>query len=203
MKYELPVAGRKVKPQQVTALHLFSALAFIGTGAIIFVYNFQITYWGLALMTLGVLLAIVVIARNRVVTHGKANMLFRGLELGVSLALMALSLKEQWKFPIAIFSMLSAALLFSLYWERDASEQLLVVIDEGGIRLPATSRRRHIPWAEVEQVLIRFGILSIDCRNNMLYQFSLSAEIADATAIERASDNWIEQNKPAPGVADW
>ena len=81
MEYELPVADKKVKPHQVTALHLICALAFIGTGAIIFVYNYTITYWGLALLIGGIMLTIATIARNKWLITRNINTIFRIVEL--------------------------------------------------------------------------------------------------------------------------
>ncbi|GAA4459772.1 hypothetical protein GCM10023093_01360 [Nemorincola caseinilytica] len=180
MVFDLPIRGDKVKPQQVTALHLFCSLAFIGTGAIIYVYNFQITYWGLALLLAGLLMAALTVGRNKWVTSRYVNVAFRVIELLISLSMLTLSLIEQWKFPIGIFSVLSAAIAFSIFWERGAGQQLYIRIDEGGLRMPVTSRRRSIPWQDVERVLLRYGILSIDCTDNKLYQ----VEVSDTSGID-------------------
>ncbi|MBL7692489.1 MAG: hypothetical protein JNM41_12935 [Flavipsychrobacter sp.] len=180
MVFELPVTGSKVKPQQLTALHLFCGLAFLGTGAIIYVYNFEITYWGLALLIAGQALITVTIAKNRWITGRKVNKMFRFLELAVALAIAALSFIEQWKFPIVIFTVLVAAIVFSLYWERDAGQQLQVRVDESGVHLPVTARRRFIAWKEIDQVMLRYGVLSIDCIDNKLFQFDVSATTAPA-----------------------
>ncbi len=178
MVFELPVTGTKVKPQQLTALHLFCGLAFLGTGAIIYVYNFEITYWGLALLIAGLALITVTIAKNKWITGRSINKVFRFLELAVALAIAALSFSEQWKFPIVIFTVLVAAIVFSLYWERDAGQQLHVRVDESGVHLPVTARRRFIAWKEIDQVMLRYGVLSIDCIDNKLFQFDVSATTA-------------------------
>lgn len=204
MAFDLPVKGDKVKPQQITALHLFCGLAFIGTGAIIYVYNFEITYWGLALLLAGMLLSLLTIVKNRLIIRPPLNIVVRAAELLISVALLMLSLKEQWKFPIGIFSVLSAAILFSLYWERTAGQQLYIHVDEQGIKMPVTSRRRHIAWWDVEEVLLRYGVLSVDCIDNKLYQADLAANanidsvkfeayckaMVDANIEKRVKNNW-------------
>ncbi len=179
MVFDLPVTGEKVKPQQVTALHLFCGLAFVGTGAIICVYNYEIPEWGGAILGAGILLLATAIFRNKWLIGKQANRVVRVLELLISVAIALLSFKEQWKFPSGIFSVLSAAILFSLYWERDAGQALGVHVDEAGVHLPVTSRKRFVGWVEIEQVLLRYGVLSIDCVDNKLYQFDVSANTVD------------------------
>lgn len=203
MKYDLPVKGDKVRHQQVTALHLFCGLAFIGTGAIIYVYNFQITWWGFALMIVGIALATMTIIRNKFVTKPSVNLLFRVAELLISLSVLILSVIEWWKFPMGIFGALSAAILFSVYWERSAGQQLYINIDDTGIRLPATFRRRFIKWSEVDQVLLRHGILSIDCLDNKLYQASVSAITADSAQFESYCTAQIAANVGDRVKNDW
>jgi hypothetical protein len=188
MEFDLPVTGEKVKPQQITALHLFSGLAFVGAGAIIAVYNYEIPRWGGALLVAGLALLALTMFRNRWVVRKPVNRALRIVELAISLAIAALSFVEQWKFPSGIFSVLSAAILFSLYWERDAGQQLYVHIDETGVRLPVTSRRRFIGWAEIEQVLLRYGVLSVDCIDNKLYQ----TDVAGSTVDEAQFDEWCK-----------
>jgi hypothetical protein len=203
MLFELPVSGTKVKPQQLTALHLFCGLAFVGTGAIIYVYNFEITYWGAALLAAGTLLIGFTIARNKWITGRKVNKIMRVLELLVALAIAALSFKEQWKFPMGIFSVLVAAIIYSLYWERDAGQQLTVRVDETGVHLPSTSRRRFIPWHEIEQVLLRYGVLSVDTLSNNLYQFDVSATTADVASFHTFCNEQIEAGISKRKGADW
>jgi hypothetical protein len=203
MVFELPVTGQKVKQQQVTALHLFSGLAFVGTGAIICVYNNKIPMWGAAILAAGIVLLVVSIFRNRWLTGRQANRVVRVLELGVSLGIAGLSFAEQWKFPLGIFSVLSAAILFSLYWERDAGQALQVVVDEAGVHLPVTSRKRFLSWAEVEQVLLRYGVLSIDCVDNKLYQYDVSAFTADEEIFDAFCKSQVANSIGDRGKDDW
>src|ERR1700740_1331683 len=139
MVYNLPVDEVKVKPHQITTLHLVCALAFMVTGAIIFRYNFIITDWGLGLLIAGITLAIITIAKNSLVTKHKINIVLRWVEMAIALTVAIYSITQQWKFPSGIFGVLSAVLLFALYYERDAGQQMGIHIDDEGVRLPATS----------------------------------------------------------------
>lgn len=203
MVFDLPVMGERVKPQQVTALHLFCSLAFMGTGAIIFIYNYQITYWGLALLIAGIALVVLTIFKNKWVIGHKINLILRIKELAISVAIAALSYYEQWKFPIIIFTSLTVAILFSLYWERGIGKRLYAHIDEAGVRLPATSRRRFIGWVNIEQVLLRHGVLSIDCVDNKLYQFDVSGYSADDEAFEAFCKAQVAANAGKRKKDEW
>jgi hypothetical protein len=203
MVYELPVADKKVKPHQVTALHLICALAFIGTGAIIFVYNYTITYWGLGLLIVGILLAITTITRNKWLITRNINTVFRVIELCIALSLSVLSAVNSWKFPIIIFSVLSTAILFALYWERTALAPMKVEIADDGVKLPVTSRTRFLPWTEIEQVVYKYGILTVDCLNNTLYQWNIMDNGTDKERLEAYCYAMIEENKKNRRTDDW
>lgn len=203
MVFDLPVTGDKVKPQQVTALHLFSGLAFIGTGAIICIYNYEIPEWGAAILAAGILLIWLTIFRNKWITQKHINRYMRLAELMVSLSIAALSFYEQWKFPSGIFSVLSAAILFSIYWERDAGQQLYVQIDDQGVKMPITSRRRFIAWNEIEQVMLKYGVLSIDCLDNKLVQVDVSRNSISEDDFNVFCKKQVEGNISKRVKNDW
>jgi hypothetical protein len=143
------------------------------------------------------------IFKNKWLIRKPVNRAVRIVELLIALSIAALSFKEGWKFPSGIYSVLSAVILFSLYWERDAGQQLFVHIDESGVRMPVTSRKRFIAWSEIDQVLLNYGVLTIDCIDNKLFQTdvagnSVNLEMFDAFCKEqvaahmdkRRNDNW-------------
>ncbi len=195
MVYDLLLEEEKVKPQQVTALHLICAFAFIGAGAIIFRYNFVITMWGLALLIAGIMLLGVILFKNKWVISKKTNPVLRIAELLVALWIAVYSLMQQWKFPVGIFGVLSAAILFALYWERSANKSQSIYIDDEGVKLPVTSRRRFIPWTGIEQVVLRFGTLSIDCVDNRLFQWNIANPEFDNEIFEAYCLAKVEENR--------
>ncbi len=203
MTYDLQVADEKVKPHQITTLHLVSALAFIVAGAIIFRYNYDITYQGLALMVAGILLALITIVKNQLVTGRSSNIVFRFIELAISLAIAVYSVIHGWRFPIGIFSMLSAAIIFAVYWERSAGTPLYIHIEDDGVRLPVTSRKRFIPWTEIEQVVLRYGILSVDCTNNQLHQWTIPVANVAVSELEKFCSDKVEEYRPKRRNDDW
>lgn len=203
MEYKLQLVEQKVKQQQVTALHLITSLAFLGAGAIIFIYNYVITYWGLALLILAIGLLVVTIAKNRMVTAPANNTKLRTIELVISLALLGYSIYERWRFPMGMFGVLSAVLAFAVFWERKANVAQYVIISEDGIDIPAGIRGKLLEWPGIEEVLLRFGTLSIDCTDNHLYQWSIQQPSFDKDAFEAFCKQQVAGHLDKRPKNDW
>jgi hypothetical protein len=203
MSYDVPVIDEKVKPHQVTTLHMVCALAFIVTGAIIVTYNYTIPMWGGAILSAGILLTILVMAKNKWVISKKVNPVIRIIELLLAICIAAYSLQQHWKFPALIFGALSAVILFALFWERTAGSPLSVHLDESGIKLPASSTKRFKPWTEVDEVLLRFGILTINCTDNSLLQWNVADKEIENKALEAWCTTQVEENKSKRRNDDW
>lgn len=203
MIYDLPLEEGKVKPHHITTLHLMCALAFMVTGGIIFRYNFIITTWGAALMCIGIALLALTMFRNKWLTGGSINTAVRILELAISLTVGVYSIIEHWKFPATIFGILSAALVFGLYWERASGNALSLLIDENGVRLPVTSRQRFLKWTEIEQIVLRFGAITINCADNRLFQWNLGNANVDAGLLEAYCEAQVEANRSKRKNDDW
>ena len=174
MEYTFQLTEEKVKRHQVTALHLTCALAFLGAGAIIYVYNFEIKTWGLDLIIIALAMLVITITQNRWITRAPGNLIMRFVELVLSVALCGYSYTQGWKFPIGMFGVLSAGLIYAMIWERTASSRQFVNLSDAGIKLPADSRRRFVEWSEVNEVIMKFGTLSVDCVDNRLYQWNVA-----------------------------
>ncbi len=195
MVYELPLVEVKVKPHHITTLHLVCALAFIGAGAIIAVYNYSIPLWGVALLIAGISLLVATIAKNKWATAPKTNQMLRIAELVISLAIATLSVWHQWKFPMGMFGALSAALAYALFWERSAGSTLKITVSEEGITLPENSRKKFITWPEVDQVTLRFGTFTVDCLDNRLFQWTLGDTKTNGDDFEAFCNKMIEAGK--------
>jgi hypothetical protein len=203
MGYDLSLEEIKVKPHQVTTLHLLSAFAFIGTGAIIYVYNYIITMWGAALLAIGIILLALTIFKNSLITGKKFNTVFRIIELAIALTIGIYSAIQHWKFPVTIFSILSASLVFGIYWERAAGGSLAIHIDDEGLKLPVTARQRFLKWTEVEEAVLRFGIFTINTVDNRLFQWSVSNTDINNTEFEAYCNALIEANRSKRIVDEW
>ncbi len=203
MEYSIQLIDEKVKRHQVTALHLTSALAFIGAGAIIYVYNFQIKPWGLAILFAGLALGIATIVKNKWVTTPASNLMFRIVELLLALALCGYSAMQHWNLPIGIFGVLAAGIAFAIFWERSSDGKQYIYVSEDGIRLPVDSRKRFLEWVEVNDVIVKFGTLSIDCADNRLFQWNVHNITFDKAAFDSFCFNQIETGKTKRITEEW
>jgi hypothetical protein len=202
MVFDLMLFDEKVKAHQITTLHLLCGFAFMVTGIIIAVYNYSIPMWGVAILISGITLLALAVFKNKWLISNKINLIARLAELVITTSIAILSLAHQWKFPLGIFSALSAALVFGILWERNAGKPLFVHIDDSGVRLPSTSMKRFIPWNEIEEVVFRYGTLTVDCVNNNLFQWSIKNANGDHEALESYCNNKIEEYKHKR-VKDW
>jgi len=202
MTFELTLPEERVKPHQVTALHLMAALAMIGAGAVMRRFYAPAGVWSLILAGAGVLLLLASLFRNKWLVGSGANRILRILELLIVGGLAAFFTYKHWTPPAVMFGVLTAAVLFSLFWEKQAGAGQTIRIDEQGIKLPITSRRRSINWHEVEKVILRFGILTIDCEDNRLYQWNIKTADFDLDTFTAFCFAHIEAGRKKR-VADW
>ena len=202
MEYNLLLADSKVKPHQVTTLHLVSSFAFIGAGAIITIYNYTIPAWGLALLLAGIALLGLTIFRNKWVNDKRINPSIRAIELLIAVIFTVYSLLMQWKFPIVIFGGLSAALLFALFWERKSGSKLYIYVDEEGLRLPVV-RRRFIAWNEIDNIVLKYGTITINCLDNHLFQWNVTVTDINLEAFEDFCNRKVEEFMGKRRNDDW
>ena len=203
MLYELPLEEEKVKPHQVTTLHLICSFAFIGAGAIIMIYNYVIPVWGLSILLAGLIILALTIFRNKRLTGKKVNPTVRVLELLIAAAIEVYSITQHWAFPIVIFGILLAAIAFGMFWERASDNKLFIYIDEEGARLPVTAKRRFLPWTEIDEIMYRFGTLSIECVGNHLFQWSITIPDFDNEIFEAFCAAQVEANRSKRRNDEW
>jgi len=195
MTYQISLKEERVKPHQITTLHLICALTYICAGAIIAIYNYTIPLWGGALLICGIALTATTMLRNTWLLQSKINLIFRVAELALSAWVSLYSYLQAWKFPAGIFGVLAAAILFSILWEKQAGGQLVVEIDDEGVRLPVISRTRFLKWVELETVVLRHGTLSLDCEDGRLFQWTMGTTNATPDEIEKFCAQMVEQNR--------
>jgi len=201
MSFELPLTEEKVKPHQSTAMHLMSGFIFSGTGAIFLAISQPLKYWGIALLVAGLLLLVTTVIKHRWLVLTGANRIFRIAELLIFLCLASYCAMHKWWVPTTMFGVLSASILMALLWEN-GENNLLIRVDEQGIKLPVTSRKRFIDWSEVEKVLLRYGTLTVDCADNRLFQWNVKKMDVDAATFDAYCSKMIEEGKDRR-AADW
>jgi len=212
MVFELPLTEEKVKRQQVIALHLIVSFTLVTTGVFLILIQYLVNSLsgderaafsflmlpagvGLLVLLAGIALTVLVISKSVWLTGKKANKYMRIAELVVLLAFAAFALSKGFKIPAVIYGLVSAAILFAFYWESVSDNTLYITIDERGIKLPVTSRKRFLEWWEVEQVLLRFGVLTIDCCDNRLFQWNIHSTGFDKENFQRFCMERIAESK--------
>ena len=65
------------------------------------------------------------------------------------------------------------------------------------------SRKRFLEWQEVENILFRFSIITIDCYDNRLFQWNIKAIDFDLEDFKKFCARQIERNKKTRKNLNW
>lgn len=224
MNFEIPLSAQKVKPHQVTALHLIIALALIGGSAIALMLNNTvielpdgtsadvqkvtiekfdlIDLSSTVTLLIGTFILFSALFRNRWLTSTTVNRTYRIIELAVLAIICACLLFLEFTIPALLFGILAATVIFALSQEKNEDKYVTVLVDDTGIHLPGL-RNKYIRWTETEQVLLRHGALTINCVDNRLYQYVTSAHTIDKEVFEAYCSSQIEAAKADRKKYDW
>ena len=195
MNFELALEEKRLRPHQLTALHLLVGTAWCGVGAVSLLSGSFPRWAGISLISAGVILCLIVVFANRWLRQKRISSFFQYLEI-VGLACMgSMMIMQRWWIPVAISAMLIFAILYTLYWNQDNKNHLLVRVNGEGISLPVISKRRFLKWQEVEQILLRFGVLTIDCHDNYLFQWNVSSAEFDKNEFEQWCSSQIDAHR--------
>jgi len=214
MNFELPLVEEKVKPHQVTALHLIVGFALCGISGVCFLLGAYLQFWSKTIfhtaaipggffLLAGLLILSVAFFRNRWLQRTTVNFRFRIVELVLILMPALYVANLRWWLPAGILGVLVLAICFGIYWERQKNITLTVEVAKEGIKLPVIARKRNIHWQDVEKVLLRYGTLTIDCVDNSLYQWNISANSVNKEQFELFCLEQIEEGKTKRDKNDW
>lgn len=214
MAFQVPLTEQKVKPHQVTALHLVAGFALLALAAIGLLVNntvmtlpgagtieeqkvtiekFDTLDIGLSItMALSIIILFAALFRNKWLRKPSVNKVFRIGELLILAAAAIYLLTLNLTVPAVVFGILAATMIFSLTWETGKDTRLYVQVRDQGISLPVTSRRRSVAWLEVEKVLLRHGTITINCVDNRMYQWVTAANDINVDEFEAYCDALIQ-----------
>jgi len=150
---------------------------------------------GLAVLLGGFALLALLIFKNKWLTEKKTNRIVRAVELAILLCFAGFAAMNKLAVPAIIYGLVAAAILFAVYWESVSDNTLYIEVDKRGIRLPITSRKRFLEWWEVDNVLLRFGVLTIDCHDNRLFQWNIQTISFDKESFQRFCSEHIAESK--------
>lgn len=220
MCFELPLAEQRVKRQQVITLHLIVTFVLLATGAFLFLVQYlvnslsgdsRVTFaltdhaaiYGSIAIGLGLGLLTLCLVRGRWLLNRKVNVAVRVAELALLLFLAVCAFIVGATVPAILYLLVSGAVIFSIYWERIADNTMYVRIDERGIRLPASSRLRALRWEEVEDVILRFGILTVNCCDNRLFQWNINRADINKDEFRRFCEQRLAQSRDKRKAYTW
>ncbi len=207
MQFELSLAGSDlVSNRRMTTLHLMLAFVLCGLGAGCFLLywftsvspTFTSAYtpfalFGVCSMLAGFMIAAVSVFYKNWLMKGRRNILLRVLEIALLGGGALLFLLNGQQIPAVIFAIVAAMIVVATVWEAQKPVAQKVRIDEAGVSLPKNNSSRTIRWAEIEGLLLRHSILSIELTGNRLVQRSIVDTDVDAEILEAFSAARIEQ----------
>lgn len=215
----MALAEEKVKRQQVITLHLVVSFTLVITGVFVLLWRyfttglpadkaaligFSLPGWlGSACLMGGLLLLGFILFRSQTFLNRIPNRNIRAAELLVLLCFASYAAIHGFLLPALIYGVLSGALFFAIYWESVSDNTLYIGVDERGIRLPVTARKRFLAWHEVESVLLRFGILTIDCYDNRLFQWNIKTITFDKDQFQKFCLEHIMTHKEKHKQLEW
>lgn len=216
MNFKIELADNRYKPHQVTSLHLITGFGILGIGAFTLllgnadwiktVFHKPIisgSLLGCFCMAYGLAVLFVCFFRNQWLQVQSNNKNVRKIHIAVvAVALLVFAL-SQWWLAAGICAVIAIANLFALYYEQKIRAALFVMLNEENILLPATARRKQLDWWEVERVLLRHGTLTIDCSNNVLYQWNIKNNTTDVATFESFCTQQIENSNEKRAQNNW
>jgi hypothetical protein len=161
------------------------------------------TLQGAALFLAGAALIGLTMGKNKWLTGTRNSLAFRIIELCITGYILTEALIHHEKFPTIIFGLLAAALLLGIYLENFANNVLTLHIDDSGIHLPTPGRQRLINWHEVEHVILKDNVLSVNCVNNNFYQWNIRPTDADPHKFDGYCAQMILDNENKRPQNDW
>jgi len=190
MNYQIPIKTEGPKRNHVLAFHIFSGLLFIAIGAVAFlsplvlgvaqanqgdlniIYN-MINWIGLAYVILGFVIILLTIMRSKKILRTKENMLLRIIEISGLAIIVLYSILQQWWLPAAYSGAGLAGLILGLYFEYGNKAKKYLIIDDNGILIQKSGMSKKILWQDINNIIYKNKIFTIDCRDNKLFQLNI------------------------------
>jgi hypothetical protein len=107
-------------------------------------------------------LGIVALLAAALVIHPLLQKNIPGWLLLLFAGILAATLTSSWVLAILLPAMSSIALIFN--------KPAAAIIDAAGITIKHPPVKKHYPWAQLANAIIKDGLLTIDCQNNQLLQ---------------------------------
>lgn len=208
MTYTFEIAEQHYKPRHANSLYLTTGFACIGIGGITLLIGradwaktlfydpvVSASVLGAISLAYGIALLILTFSKNKWLLQPATNRLFR-ITSAVLLAFLSVTFAYSlWWLPAGLYGLLSVTNLFALFYERRSSQPGTIVFAEEDIALPAVIKGKYLEWSDVNRVMVRFGILTVDCVDNHLYQWNIKMPEFSVEMFEKFCILHIEKSK--------
>lgn len=219
MQFVLPLDEDARSQRHATTLHVMLAFLLFGIGiagiGLFFgftvmsphfvtngIYN-SFLLFGIASLLASVTLLVLSVFQKTWLRRKQNNLLFRIVELVLLAASSVLFFTNGWRLPAVLFALMSAVVIFAIFRERRGETAGTVLIEERGITVNSDARIRKLLWKEIDHLIFRFGILTIECTDNTLIQRNIAGTDVDPAQITLFARAQIEEAKAARPLNDW
>lgn len=217
MEYVLYLQEKKVKQQHIITAHLIAVFVLLVTGVFFELASFVVKKINLStsfnkssLMQIGtstIFMSLVILAvtifKSKWMMKPKVGMFFRVFEISIIGILSIHFFQLNLLTPAILMLFVIGMIAFALFWENQSDQSLKVVLSESEILLPMTSRKKKLQWSEVDQVLVRFNTITINCADNRLFQWVLSNQDIDIEGLHQFSKQQIVVNMHLRKQDNW
>ena len=209
-KFELPLLNnKKNKKKHSTFVHLMASFLLIIMGivtcmmiavlkdTVILIQNKSILLGvGVGYILFGIILLLITIFFNQKIADTATSNKLRIIEILVLLPTVIYSIINKWYVPAAYAGIGIAGIIYAYFWEQKQTIQQFVSVTESGVTIPNT-KVGFLKWQEIKRLIYRNSILTVDCRNNKLYQLDIkNDEIAfNNDNFEQFCEELIQKHK--------
>lgn len=178
------VHQKKVKNNQVTALHLMVGLLLFILGLVTWAvpstlktkeYLF-LDQLGLFYSLFGIVIILISIFFNKKIIQTKKSDVLRILEIIALSTISIYSFYKNWYLPGVYTITALIAIAFAYFWEKKYREDQLLTFTNDGVLLPTFLKNKIINWEDINNIIIKHKVLTIDCKDNKLIQYTISQD---------------------------
>jgi hypothetical protein len=193
MQFEIRVKDNKVR--QITAARLMSAQVLSGIGAMLLLLQPTEKAWSSVMLAAGIFLLIFTLRSKKEKPQSALQLPLRIAEIGLCAAFIIYAIGKGFTIPAVIVGISLCSLAFALIMERNTQKFSTVKISDKGISRPLVFKHAKVNWPEIDQVLLRFGTLTINCDGNRFYQYSIDNYNFNTAEFESFCINHINEGK--------
>lgn len=180
--YQIYLEGRQLKRNQITGMHLMVGFLLIGIGMVTWLVPDSVkqtelqflNYVGLAYALLGFLILFLCIFLNKRIIQSKGNTVLRITEIIALSLILIFSVYKHWLLPAGYSTAALLGIIIAYYFEKNTKKDKRAEFNEKAIKIPGLGRHANASWSEVKNIILKNNILTVDFKNNKLYQANLS-----------------------------